>query len=96
MDVRLSGRRDFDVPQARMHAVPAAERFGCLRLFLQRDFEMQTQSESNENGRVIEAEAVVTCVHYGQTRAFYVDARKTHIVSFFRCLSTDSDIPDRV
>lgn len=39
---------------------------------------MQTQSESNENGRVIGAEAVVTCVHYGQTRAFYVDARKTH------------------
>ena len=67
-----------------------------MRLFLQRDFEMQTQRESKENGRGIEAEAVVTCVHYGQTRAFYVDARKTHIVSFFRCLSTDSDIPDRV
>ena len=38
---------------------------------------MQTQSESNENWKVIGAEAVVTCVHYGQTRAFYVDARKT-------------------
>lgn len=24
MDARVSGRRDFDVPQARMHAVPAA------------------------------------------------------------------------
>lgn len=49
---------------------------------------MQTQSESNENGRVIGAEAVVTCVHYGQTRAFYVDARKTNgEIRIVPCLS---------
>ena len=58
-------------------------------------FEMRIQM-TKENEQVVGAEAVVICVHYGQTRAFYVDARKTHIVSFFRCLSTDSDIPDRV